>query len=362
MFTLHDNRAQLYQWDLDRKVIVNDANICEVHFCNRTSDCSLVVEPYKLDNVIVADIPNILLQEARPIRVYAYCDDKYTLTESQFTVKARTRPADYVYTETETLQYSSLDNRLTQLEESLPAKIEEAVSNHLEEHPLEVDLSDYYNKAQTNAAIEEAIEGIEIPETDLTGYATEQFVLDKVAEIDIPEADVDLSDYYTKEETDAAIHNSKDTFYLDFRYATEANQPATEDMIEFATRWLEGQNVCAHVRAPEGGVGDITGYQAVTVQKSVGDKLILKPNGIDPAGVSNNGEGTYYSFIINNNSTDGWTYRRHQVYQFAIATTDYVDNAIAGSATGDVDLSNYYTKEEVNALFNGIATAEGGSY
>ena len=44
------------------------------------------------------------------------------------------------------------------------------------------------------------------------------------------------------------------------------------------------------------------------------------------------------------------------------ATKEYVAETIAGSAQPEVDLSGYYTKEEVNALFNGIATAEGGSY
>lgn len=105
MFTLEDGREQLYQWDLDRRIIVNDVNICEVHFCNRTSDCSLVVPVYTEDNIVYANIPNILLHDARPIRAYAYCDDKYTLTEQQFSVKARTQPSDYVYTETDVVRW-----------------------------------------------------------------------------------------------------------------------------------------------------------------------------------------------------------------------------------------------------------------
>ena len=108
MFTLEDGREQLYQWDLDRRIIVNDPNICEVHFCNRTSDCSLVVETYTENNIVYANIPNILLQDARPIRAYAYCDDKYTLTEQQFTVKARTQPSDYIYQETDVIRWEKI--------------------------------------------------------------------------------------------------------------------------------------------------------------------------------------------------------------------------------------------------------------
>lgn len=51
----------------------------------------------------------------------------------------------------------------------------------------EIDLSDYATKA------------------DLAGLATEEFVLQKIAEIEFPTIDVDLSNYYTKTEVEALI-------------------------------------------------------------------------------------------------------------------------------------------------------------
>lgn len=123
MFTLQDGREHLYQWDLNRYVVVNDSAICEVHFCNRTADCSLVVEVK--DGL--AAIPNILLQDARPIRVYAYCDDSYTLTEQQFTVKSRTKPADYVYTETEVITWKGIVERVNETTEQAEATVNAAV-------------------------------------------------------------------------------------------------------------------------------------------------------------------------------------------------------------------------------------------
>lgn len=144
MFTLYDNRTQLYQWDLNRKVIVSNSDICEVHFCNRTSDCSLVVEPYWEDAKYIANIPNVLLQDARPIRVYAYIDDEYTLAEEQFTVKSRTKPADYVYTETEIKSYDYLKNKIDAIEAQGfdEATVSAAVDNHFEQHPIEFELKD----------------------------------------------------------------------------------------------------------------------------------------------------------------------------------------------------------------------------
>lgn len=111
MFQLEDGREHLYQWDLDRKILVSDPNITEVHFCNRTSDCSLVVETYTVDGQLYADIPNILLQQHFDIRAFAYCEG-YTKVEQLFKVKARSKPADYVYTETEVRTWDRLEQEM----------------------------------------------------------------------------------------------------------------------------------------------------------------------------------------------------------------------------------------------------------
>mgnify|MGYP007037154920 CR=1 FL=1 len=61
-------------------------------------------------------MPNILLQTDWKIRVYAY-DGAYTKHDECYEVKGRTKPADYVYTETEVLNYSTLLERIKELEE-----------------------------------------------------------------------------------------------------------------------------------------------------------------------------------------------------------------------------------------------------
>ena len=42
MFKIYDGRSEFYQWDLNRKLIISDPTIDEVHFCNKTDNCSLV--------------------------------------------------------------------------------------------------------------------------------------------------------------------------------------------------------------------------------------------------------------------------------------------------------------------------------
>ena len=140
MFRIADGRECFWQWDINRQVIVTDPTITEVHFCNKTDDCSLVVEVYAdpLDSELKADVPNILLQNDFPIRVYAYCGDGYTLVERTFKVKTRTKPSDYAYTETEIKSYEYLDKKLTEIEAKgfSEETVKEAVDEHLEKNPI----------------------------------------------------------------------------------------------------------------------------------------------------------------------------------------------------------------------------------
>lgn len=103
MFNIVDGREHFYQWDINRQIQVEDSSIKEVHFCNKTDTCSLVVKV--VDGV--ANVPNVLLQTAWDIRVYGYTGN-YTKVEKRFKVVARTKPTDYVYTETEVKNYDEL--------------------------------------------------------------------------------------------------------------------------------------------------------------------------------------------------------------------------------------------------------------
>lgn len=192
MFTIYDGRKEFYQWDADRKVIVDDNSITQVHFCNRTDECSLVTEVYELDGKRVADVPNILLQTAWRINVYAY-DSNYTKHSDVFCVVARSKPANYIYTETEVLNYNTLLERVNAVEEN----VGQIVDEYLKENPIDVDLTGY----ATEKYVDDAVANIEV-DVDLSGYATEKYVDDAVADVD-----VDLTGYATEEYVNNAIAN-----------------------------------------------------------------------------------------------------------------------------------------------------------
>lgn len=100
MFKIYDGREKFYQWDTERQLIIDDKEVREVHFCNRTDDCSLVVTTYEKDGLLLADVPNILLQNDWCINVYA-CGAHYTKYNAKFEVVKRSKPDDYIYNETE---------------------------------------------------------------------------------------------------------------------------------------------------------------------------------------------------------------------------------------------------------------------
>lgn len=305
MFTLYDGRNELYQWDLDRKVIVDDPTITEVHFCNRTDECSLVVKTYTENGTLYANIPNIILQSYYDIRVYAYCSN-YTKVEETFKVKARTKPSDYIYTETELLTVKDVEKRMDELEVSFNDKIDETVSDYLNEHPVKVDLTGYAKEEY----VDNAIDSIVFPEPDLKPYATRDWVdkqldlytddlatttyVDNAIEnIEIP--DIDLTGYATKD------YVNKQGFIKEIpsQYVTET---------ELSSKgYAKQQDLSIYARKSE----------IPTVPTKVSELL--------------NDKG----YINQHQSLAGY------------ATTVYVDRAIEGIEFPEMpELDDYYTKEQ----------------
>lgn len=181
IFKIADGRTCFYQWDIDRQIIVSDPTIKEVHFCNRTDVCSLVVEV--VDGV--ANVPNKVLQSGFDVRVFGY-DGKATMHEATFKVKARTKPTDYVYTEVEIKQYSDLEVRIDEIEKNSISEevIISVVNNYLDENPITMDgyaTEEYVNEAVSNVKV------------DVTGLATETYVDEAVKKVK-----PDLTDYAKK--------------------------------------------------------------------------------------------------------------------------------------------------------------------
>ena len=161
MFRIYDGRKEFYQWDLNCKLIVEDKSISQVHFCNRTGECSLLRYVYEVNGLYLVDVPNLLLQDNWDIKVYGY-DANHTKHSETFDVVHRTRPENYVFTDVEQKIWEQLDERIDLIEENgiSDEVIADAVKDYLDEYGVEVDLGNYYTKAETDTAIKQAVAAI----------------------------------------------------------------------------------------------------------------------------------------------------------------------------------------------------------
>lgn len=402
MFKLYDGRNELYQWDLNRKVIVEDPEVTEVHFCNKTDDCSLVVQVK--DGM--ADIPNILLQDTWNIRVYAYCDE-YTKVEESFKIKPRTKPSDYVYTETEIFQYSSVDKRMTELENNIDGKVETAVSNYLEENPIEVDLTPYAKKEDIPVKISELEndKGYLTQHQDISGKADKAHThsIKDVTDYVAP----DLSPYALKSDIPAPI----DTYTkqeLNNKFANTAAKNHTHRMSEITDYVapvipsLEGyateqyvDDAIANIDIPEGDttapifyldIGGWITYDEKALENMGGQYGLYAIEVCEyvashyPCNCSiymdDNGGTTYYPATLKrdtNPTVGSFSLMIDYCDMQKVATNDTISTyeVLFKKKSGKwyVNVLEYThkettiaTKEYVDGLFAGIATAEGGSY
>lgn len=299
MFKLIDNREFVYQWDTNVAVSIDDPRVKEAHFCNRTSDCSLVVEVK--DGI--ANVPNIILQQKYDVKVFAY-DGKATLFEQTIKVVERTRPADYVYEETEIIRYEDISKRMNALEENLGSTVVEEVNKYMEENPVEVD----------------------------------------------------LSNYYTKEEVDTALANNKEVYRIDFSEAPsgEANAiQATTEMIEFVERYNAKENVYLIIKDSKNAFG-YTGWTA-TIISGLPANLKIRPDFIDLTKITQQSASRYYTYTLKK-SSGVWIYYKEKLADINLTTKEYVDEAIANLdiPEAEVDLTNYYTKTEVDTLISNV--------
>lgn len=138
MFRIYDGRKAFWQWDLGQKLVVN-FDCDEVHFSNGASANALVTKVYEQDGKKLVDVPNVLLQSAKSIKVYAYVvdgDDQHTEVKKVFPVLERTKPEDYVYTPDEVKTWDNLKDEIgdladleTEAKDNLVAAVNEAAKS-----------------------------------------------------------------------------------------------------------------------------------------------------------------------------------------------------------------------------------------
>lgn len=142
MFERYKSRLDYFwQWDSNQQLIVDDDTIFEVHFSNRSDTTALVCEIKEVDGIRVVDVPNILLQKAWYLHVYAFAENR-TKYEKTFEVKGRDKPADYVYTETEVKSFEELEK-----------KVDSHIADTSNPHKVTAEQVGAYSKAETDTKL-----------------------------------------------------------------------------------------------------------------------------------------------------------------------------------------------------------------
>lgn len=130
---IYDGRDTFYQWDLNQKITSNEFTVGEeIHFTNPKQQSALVVLAYEFDDKVVADVPNILLQNSYPITAYRYVfngNSSYTLDEHTFGVEQRPKPDSYVYSETEIYTLKTVIEEIKEIETQVETAAAEVEAN-----------------------------------------------------------------------------------------------------------------------------------------------------------------------------------------------------------------------------------------
>lgn len=113
MIELEGGRRVLYQWELNKRVIIDGFLAgTKVEFSTKydCKDSAIPVLAYEVDGHVYADVPNVLLQKDGYIHVYvnpSAADAEHMPQERDIKVVRRDKPADYEYTETPTVSLES---------------------------------------------------------------------------------------------------------------------------------------------------------------------------------------------------------------------------------------------------------------
>lgn len=187
---------------------------------------------------------------------------------------------------------------------------------------LATELSKYYNKTDIDALLSNLS-----PDVDLSNYYTKTEVDQKINDIDIPE--IDLSNYYTKQET----YNKTEVNNL---IASSGGGEGTG---------ADGFSPIARVEQTETGA-------TITITDKTGTTTATVTNGQD----GSNGTDGYSPTIVENSGNNASTYKLDITTKDSTFTTPNLKGA--DGVGGEVDLSDYYTKTEVDTKLEEVVAGD----
>ncbi|MCC8013769.1 MAG: hypothetical protein LIO87_01110 [Eubacterium sp.] len=324
---------------------------------------NLILEPMQavLDSSGTCVVPWEMLQREGVMRVSVCAGDLVTANEVCVMIDKAGKIGVLESTDPSPGVYANIYNRLTSLEElvktfgnasldivdELP-DVENAEENVLyllknsetgyydvyvlidEELVLiddrDIDLSDYYTKEETDETLTDYYTKEETDET-LTDYYTKE------------ETDETLTDYYTKEETDSALGS-----YLPLSGGTMSGDiDMNGEDVTGAGNVTAGKVITPKVTAEKGTNVVVTNTFETSTYDSVVDTVKLNSSGFDISGVSTKEDGTVYTNQIKTSNSKMTVNANDLAVNSAKSIAVSAEGAVSAEASGTVDISSNST-------------------
>lgn len=114
--TLDNNLEFLYQWDINRYVILEGVEAGTIlQFTNTDLDNALSVESTIDENEVICNIPNILLTYNKDVTIFVW-DGEKVIFSKRIKLISRNKPDDYIYEETKIITISNLQKEIKELD------------------------------------------------------------------------------------------------------------------------------------------------------------------------------------------------------------------------------------------------------
>lgn len=269
-----------------------------------------------------------------------------------------------------------LENYYTKSEVFNKTEIDTKLIPYITDNEVNLRLNSYYDKSQTDTAIQNAVDNIEIPDIDLSDYYTKETVNNLLDNLPIPEATSELvkddvytkSEVYNKSEVDIKIANVSSGGSVDL--SNYYNKQETENLIndiEIPTKTsdLELDNVysktqvdtlISNVPTFSGDYEDLTNKPSIYTQNEI-DTLISNINQFDGDYNSLSNKPDVYTKSQTDtaiqNAVDGietfsgnYNDLTNKPTLFSGSYTDLTDKPTIPTDTAQLTKSDVYTKAE----------------
>ena len=237
---------------------------------------------------------------------------------------------------------------LTAVENKIPSltgyATETYVDGKIAEIP-ETDLSNYYNKTETDSAISTAIAGITIPT--------------KVSELEndsnfVTETALETKGYVTADDVSTAVSNARDNFYIDASGFTTffQNVPAPQAVIDLVTYFNEHGHACVYLKDTQ----DAQYYPALFANPST-DYYLLMKSGTNWNSISSGSEIKWDTISIEKTSSGTWVWQSRNTGAVTLARKSDIPS-IEGSKVYHFDFSSFTANSPQAATDEMIEFAE----